>query len=120
MKPDYVRIGRNIRDERKKANMTQEALAEKAGLSVNHISHIEIGASPLSLPALVSICEALDTTADRILHDSLSQPTAYLRVDVNQCFEDTSPQEASVMLAAAAAIKNNLRGTMKEKDNMRY
>jgi len=117
MELDYKRIGKNIRDIRKKAKMTQEVLAERAGLSVNHISHIETGASPLSLPALVGICEVLGTTADRILHDSLTQSTEYLRVDVNQCFGDTSPQEASVMLAAASAIKQTLRSAPKEKTN---
>ena len=115
MELDYKRIGSNIRESRKKAKMTQEVLAERAGLSVNHISHIEIGASPLSLPALVSICESLDTTADRILHDSFTQFTEYLRVDVNQLFADASPQEASVMLAAASSVKLAMRVLPKER-----
>jgi len=67
------------------------------------------------LPALVSICESLDTTADRMLYDNLTQSTEYLRMDVNQCFADASPQEAGAMLAAAQSIKQALRALPKEK-----
>lgn len=38
---DYVDIGRRIRAERRRQNMTQEALAELAELSPTSVSHIE-------------------------------------------------------------------------------
>lgn len=46
---DYKRVGRNIREVRHSVGLTQEKLAEHAGLSINHISHVEIGSSPVSL-----------------------------------------------------------------------
>jgi transcriptional regulator with XRE-family HTH domain len=89
--------------------LTQEALAELADLSLTHISHIEVGSNMVSLPALVNICEILKTTADRLLYDNLTQPTAYMSADVAQCFADASPQEASVMLSAARSVKDAMR-----------
>jgi len=112
---DYKLIGKNIRDMRKKVNLTQEVLAERAGLSVNHISHIEIGASQVSLPALVNICEALKTTTDRILYDNLSQPTEYLRADITECFANASPHETRVMIASALSVKQAMRTLPKER-----
>jgi len=109
MAVNYKLIGKNIGNARRSINLTQEALAETTGYSVNHISHIEIGSNPVSLPALVKICEALGTTADRILYDNLSQRTNYLDADVASCFADVSPQEASVMLAVALSAKQALR-----------
>jgi len=40
---DYRSIGENIRKYRKTKKMTQETLAERAGLSVNYIGSIERG-----------------------------------------------------------------------------
>jgi len=109
MSLDYKRIGRNIREVRRSQGLTQDVLAEKVELSSNHISHVEIGSSPVSLPALIKICEILGVTADRLLYDNLSQPTAHLSAIVSDCFADASPQETNVMLAVAHSAKQALR-----------
>lgn len=109
---DYKRIGKNIRELRRSKGLTQETLAERAELSLNHISHIEIGSNMISLPALVTICEILQTTADRLLYDNLSQPTVYMKSDVAQCFSDASPKETNVMLSAARSVKNAMRDSL--------
>lgn len=41
----YYEIGQRIRRYRKACGLSQEALAEKAGISATHMSHIEIGRS---------------------------------------------------------------------------
>ena len=50
---DYKGIGIRIRDMRKMKKMTQEQLAEAAGVGVTHISHIETGNSVPSLQVMV-------------------------------------------------------------------
>ena len=52
MELDYKAIGKRIKIARIKADLTQEALAEKASLSTTHMSNIETGNSKLSLPAM--------------------------------------------------------------------
>jgi transcriptional regulator with XRE-family HTH domain len=107
---DYKRIGSQIRNARKGVNMTQATMAEKINLSVNHISHIECGASPLSLPALLSICEVLNCTADRLLYDNLPQTSqTYRNADIKKCFEDADQYETAVMLAVANSAKQSMR-----------
>lgn len=43
MELDYKEIGKRVKIARIRADLTQEALAEKAGLSITHMSNIENG-----------------------------------------------------------------------------
>lgn len=49
---DYVGIGKRIRAQRYKLDLSQEELAEMAGISLVHMSHIETANTKLSLPSL--------------------------------------------------------------------
>jgi transcriptional regulator with XRE-family HTH domain len=107
---DYKLIGARIRSARKELSITQSTLSENVGLSENHISHIETGASPLSLPALLAICQALNCTADRLLYDVLPQSNLYyMNDDIAKCFEDVDRIECYVMLSVANAAKEAMR-----------
>lgn len=66
---DYRSIGENIRKYRKTKKMTQETLAERAGLSVNYIGSIERGEKLPSLETFIVILNQLGVTADCILQD---------------------------------------------------
>lgn len=66
---DYRSIGENIRKYRKTKRMTQETLAERAGLSVNYIGSIERGEKLPSLETFIVILNQLGVTADCILQD---------------------------------------------------
>ena len=68
---DYRSIGENIRKYRKTKKMTQETLAERAGLSVNYIGSIERGEKLPSLETFIVILNQLAVTADCILQDVL-------------------------------------------------
>ena len=41
--PNFSEIGRRVRKLREERRLTQEALAENAGVSVPYVSHIERG-----------------------------------------------------------------------------
>lgn len=66
---DYKAIGLRIRSMRKLRGLTQEKLAEKAEISVVHMSHIETNDTKVSLPVLVRIADALDIRVDALLYD---------------------------------------------------
>ena len=51
--------------------MSQEMLAEKIGISVTHMSHIETGNTKLSLPVLVDIALVLEVQTDDLLFDNV-------------------------------------------------
>ena len=62
-------LGENIRRIRTERHLTQSALAEKSGVSVQQINQIEWGAKGLSVPTLVRIARALECTTDELLEE---------------------------------------------------
>lgn len=74
---DYISLGRQIRRQRQMMNMTQERLAEKAGISASFLGHIERGSRKASLETLINIANALNVGTDKLLIDSLN-----LRYDI--------------------------------------
>ncbi len=50
-------IGELLKDERQKANLTQEALAEKTGTKKSYISRIENGRADIQLSTLYKLIE---------------------------------------------------------------
>lgn len=66
---DYYKVGQKIRKFRKAQGLSQEELAEKIGISVTHMSHIETGNTKLSLPVFVDLAKVLDVQTDDLLND---------------------------------------------------
>lgn len=69
---DYAAIGSRIRQYRWKSKLSQEELAEAIGISATHMSHIETGATKLSLTVLANISDALKVSVDLILNGEKS------------------------------------------------
>lgn len=68
---DYVRLGKRIREERLKLNLTQEKLAESVNLSDSYIGQIERGERSLTLDTLIRLANNLGVTIDYLLKDSI-------------------------------------------------
>ena len=69
---NYKLIGIRIMQKRKECDLTQENLAEKIGLSKNHISNIERGVIIPKIEILLKICEVLGETPDYYLIGRIS------------------------------------------------
>ena len=67
----YEDFGRRVRQQRKLAQMTQEQLAEKAGISFAFVGHIERGTRKASLETVVKLANALKISPSILLQDSL-------------------------------------------------
>lgn len=67
----YQGLGKRIRQQRILAQMTQEKLAEEAGISLSFLGHIERGTRKASLDTLVKICNVLKVSPQLLLQDSL-------------------------------------------------
>ena len=82
-------IGKNIQTLRKICGMTQAELADRVGVSTDHISHIEIGSGSISLPLLLEICTLLNTTPNDILFGefSVAPPEEYSDVSKEEPLE---------------------------------
>lgn len=84
---DYELLGKRIRDERLLLRLTIEQLAERVDKSTNYIGQIERNDGKPSLETIVDIANALGTTVDALLKDSIQK---------EQC--DSVIQEISTLL----------------------
>lgn len=90
---DYYMTGQRIRKYRKAYGLSQEALAEKTGISVPHMSHIETGNTKLSLPVLVAMAEALEVRADDLLFDEQRASRDAVCAEIEGVLEDCTVRE---------------------------
>ena len=68
---DYTALGKRIKNKRIEKGLTQEQLGELCELSAAHIGHIERGTRILSVDVLFRISQALDTSIDWLVFDSV-------------------------------------------------
>lgn len=81
-------IGKNIKAARMACGYTKEALAEKAEISVEHITQVERGDKMMSVPSLVRMAEALHVSVDALIYEHTTndarQSIAQLLVTVSE------------------------------------
>ncbi len=109
MELDYRIIGTRIKEIRKSKNWTQAQLAEISGIEPSNISHIERAATKVSLPTLVSIANALDTTLDELVYTNLSKSTHISIGIINDILQDCSPDELKALAEVIKTTKRVLR-----------
>ena len=107
--PDYTLVGQRIRARRLALKLTQERLAEAADISIQHMSKIENGHTKLSLPCVIALANALKTTVDHLLMDSVDASGGDVVRDAESVFADCTPSEIFVMTRTADALKHSLR-----------
>ena len=80
-----ISVGRRIAHARMDKGYSQAMLAEKANISVSHLSNIERGRKSLSAEVLLRIAEALQVSADGILFTDIPQVHKEIerQIDVN-------------------------------------
>ena len=64
------RVGRAIRELREASGLSQEALAEEAGLHRTYISLVERGKRNITVDALSQIAEALNVYPSRLIAEA--------------------------------------------------
>lgn len=69
---DYLRLGKRIREERLRLNLTQAQLAEDIDISDTYMGAIERGERSLTLDTLVRLVNRLGVTVDYMLSDSVT------------------------------------------------
>lgn len=84
---DYQLIGSRIKDARKAANLTQEALAEKVFLSTVYLSRIENGKVFPTLETLSSLCEALSVSLGWLFSGTEVERSDYGNEQVIELFQ---------------------------------
>ncbi len=106
---DYKALGAQIKKARLKAGLTQEQLAEAAGVGVTHISHIETGHTIPSLQVLVEIINALNCSADELLCMEVKNAAPQRTRWFCELLEDCSESETKLIADMVLSLKTSLR-----------
>jgi len=89
-------LGENIRQERNNQNMTQEQLAEKAGISSVFLSQIENARKIPSLETVYKIVSSLGVTMESAFKgDYISTPNIDVRIEI--LLKDKSEDEKQML-----------------------
>lgn len=102
---NYGDIGKRIRQLRKEKNLSQEQLAEQVWISTTHMSHIETGATKLSLPVLVDIANALAVGVDTILGTAIEAKKTETVADIQTLLKDCTPQQVQILERIVVSAK---------------
>ena len=86
---DYKRLGKRIREERQRLNLTQAQLAEDIDISDTYMGAIERGERSLTLDTLVKLVNRLGLSVDYMLSDSVRDSNANI---INQFLQITDCQ----------------------------
>jgi len=76
-----MKIGERIKNLRELSNLTQEELAERAGLTKGFISQIERDLTSISLDSFLQILEAMDETMSDFFRESSAEKIVYRETD---------------------------------------
>ena len=93
---DYKRLGKRIREERLKLNLTQAQLAEDIDISDTYMGAIERGERSLTLDTLVRLVNRLGVTIDYMLSDAVSDSDSNIMEQLKQIM-DGHPLERKQM-----------------------
>lgn len=115
---DYDAIGLRIKIARIKAKITQETLADRAGLSTAHVSNIETGNTKLSLPTIIGIANALSVSVDDLLCDNVVHSNHVFNKEAQEILADCSPYDIRVLLDVLKSTKEALRKDQRFRLNM--
>lgn len=107
-----IQLGERIRQKRKDSHLSQEAFAEKAGISVNTVSRIEGGQSAMSVEVFAKLVEILDADANELLGWSAgekrkSDPVETAIVRLRQL----KPKEKRIVTRTLNALMDGIEGS---------
>jgi len=102
-------IGSRVKEFRRRAQITQEYLAEQTNLSVQFIGSLENGRRGASIDTLIEIADALGATVDLLLLGNLDSEIAVHVCEFAELIIGRSYDERDAILEAAVAMSDALR-----------
>ena len=101
-------IGARIRAVRLSENMSQQELSEKTGLSLPHISDVELGKTNPLLLNFVSIAEVLQVSTDSLLRPDVPEVKDLYKNEAMEVFSDCTPSEMEAIMKIIREVKSTL------------
>ena len=101
-------IAQNIRTLREERGYTIEKLAERAGVSANHMSKVENGLRNLSMESYLNVLQALDVYPVFIAGTAGGEETKKYISNFINIIKGCSGREVDFLLNMAVSMKENM------------
>ena len=95
---DFKELGKRIRAERRKLDLTQEKLAEMAGIGESFMGHIERGGRTLSIETLAKLANALNLSIEYIVCGEFNYQPDMLPAEILDALNRMSESQRKVFL----------------------
>ena len=105
---NYADVGKHIKEKRLDKGLSQVDLGDIVRVNSEHISRIETGKKPVTLDLLVLIANALDTSADDLLVDSLDVSSSSVGQELHAILQDCHPAKKEMLIEILKFMKDLL------------
>ena len=102
---NYADVGKHIKEKRLDKGLSQVDLGDIVRVNSEHISRIETGKKPVTLDLLVLIANALDTSADDLLVDSLDVSSSLVGQELHSILQDCNHDEKEMLIRLLKFMK---------------
>lgn len=104
------RIGKRIREVRTQRGLSQATLAKEMGISLPHISDIELGKSNMMLTTFMRMLESLQVSADYLLlRPNIPEVRKTAIGEFSDILADCSPSEIESIHKIVMEMKSSFR-----------
>ena len=104
-----VILGKNIREYRKRAGMTQEELSKRVSITTKYLSRLESGNRTPGVDVLELIAQELHVTMDALVHERPGDWPQEAELLYLRLFGDCTQRELSILVNVVQYMKSQLR-----------
>jgi transcriptional regulator with XRE-family HTH domain len=97
-------IGIRLKELRSRRNLTQEQLAERAGVNSKYINSIERGKENPTLDTFIKLAETLDVTIGEFFRQLEIEDTEKRMSKIKSILDQASPEQQGLILEILSAI----------------
>ena len=102
-------LGKNIQKYRLARGMTQDAAAEKSGLSTNYFRQIELGHKVPRLETFLKIADALDVSTDLLFTGNINRSPEIRGNELLEKMAGLTNQQKEYILDAVETLVNGMK-----------
>ncbi len=99
MQLNYKLIGKRIRQYRKQLGLTQKEVAEKAGISEQYCSELELGKKGGTLAVYYQLAQALNVSLDSLVMDNVSNDNSIATSALINRIQNYTPEKYEMLLS---------------------
>jgi transcriptional regulator with XRE-family HTH domain len=102
-------LGKRIREERLRCNLTQEQTAECINVSTAYIGLVERGERSVTLEKIIALADCFHVSIDYLLQDVLPPTSSALDQQMLQLWQTASDSEKSLILSIFKSVLKEIK-----------